>query len=101
MAEKEWYLLPFGKRLAIIAITTHIKEKVNKMHQLTVIGLGAGDLDQLSLGTYRKLKEADFIVARTDQHPAIEELRAEGIALTSFDEIYEKHDAFKMCMKKL
>ena len=64
-----------------------IKEKVNKMHQLTIIGLGAGDLDQLSLGTYRKLKEADFIVARTDQHPAIEELRAEGIALTSFDEI--------------
>ena len=65
------------------------------MHLLTVIGLGAGDLDQLSLGTYRKLKEADFIVARTDQHPAIEELRAEGITLTSFDELYEKHDAFQ------
>ena len=65
------------------------------MHLLTVIGLGAGDLDQLSLGTYRKLKEADFIVARTDQHPAVEELRAEGITLTSFDELYEKHDAFQ------
>ena len=30
------------------------------MHQLTIIGLGAGDLDQLALGTYRKLKEADL-----------------------------------------
>ena len=65
------------------------------MHQLTIIGLGAGDLDQLALGTYRKLKEATCIVARTDQHPAIAELRAEGIVLTSFDEIYEKHDSFE------
>ena len=31
------------------------------MHHLTIIGLGAGDLDQLSLGTYRKLKEAELI----------------------------------------
>ena len=30
------------------------------MHQLTIIGLGAGDLDQLALGTYRKLKEANL-----------------------------------------
>lgn len=65
------------------------------MHQLTIIGLGAGDLDQLALGTYRKLKEAKYIVARTDQHPAVAELRAEGIVLMSFDEIYEKHDSFE------
>ncbi|MBO0588088.1 nucleoside triphosphate pyrophosphohydrolase [Sporosarcina sp. E16_8] len=65
------------------------------MHQLTIIGLGAGDLDQLALGTYRKLKEATCIIARTDQHPAVAELRAEGIILTSFDEIYEKHDSFE------
>ena len=65
------------------------------MHQLTIIGLGAGDLDQLALGTYRKLKEATCIVARTDQHPAVAELRAEGIVLTSFDEIYETHDSFE------
>jgi len=65
------------------------------MHQLTIIGLGAGDLDQLVLGTYRKLKEATCIVARTDQHPAVAELRAEGIVLTSFDEIYETHDSFE------
>ena len=46
-------------------------------------------------GHIGKLKEADFIVARTDQHPAVDELRAEGIVLTSFDEIYEKHDSFE------
>lgn len=71
------------------------------MHHLTVIGLGAGDLDQLSIGTYRKLKEAAFIVARTDQHPAVAELRSEGIVLTSFDEVYEKHDSFQRVYEEI
>ena len=65
------------------------------MNLLTIIGLGAGDLDQLSIGTYRKLKTAEMIVARTDQHPVIEELRAEGLQIESFDAIYEKNDAFE------
>ena len=65
------------------------------MHHLTIIGLGAGDLDQLSVGTYRKLKEAELIYARTDQHPAVSELRNEGVMITSFDVIYEKHDSFQ------
>ncbi|MCM3712179.1 nucleoside triphosphate pyrophosphohydrolase [Sporosarcina luteola] len=64
------------------------------MNTITIIGLGAGDLDQLSLGVYRKLKEAEFVVARTDQHPAVEELRAEGMEIASFDAIYIKNDEF-------
>ncbi|WP_342513940.1 nucleoside triphosphate pyrophosphohydrolase [Sporosarcina sp. FSL K6-1522] len=71
------------------------------MHPLTIIGLGAGDLDQLALGTYRQLKAANFIIARTDQHPAIEELRAEGVTITSFDAIYEKHDAFQQVYEEI
>lgn len=65
------------------------------MKKLTILGLGAGDLDQLALGTYRKLKAADFIISRTDQHPAITELRAEGVTISSFDDVYEKHDSFE------
>ena len=70
------------------------------MNTLTIIGLGAGDLDQLSLGVYRKLKEAKFVVARTDQHPAIAELRAEGMAIESFDEIYE-NDSFQQVYEEI
>ncbi|KXH86821.1 nucleoside triphosphate pyrophosphohydrolase [Sporosarcina sp. HYO08] len=65
------------------------------MHVITIIGLGAGSLDQLSIGVYRKLKDAPKIVARTDQHPVVAELRAEGIEMSGFDYIYEKHDAFQ------
>ncbi len=71
------------------------------MNTITIIGLGAGDLDQLSLGTYRKLKEAEFVVARTDQHPAIAQLRAEGMAIESFDQIYIENDAFEQVYEEI
>ncbi|MFD1926705.1 nucleoside triphosphate pyrophosphohydrolase [Sporosarcina siberiensis] len=71
------------------------------MFPLTVIGLGAGELEQLSLGVYRNLKNADFIVARTDQHPVIAELRAEGVLISSFDEVYEENDSFQKVYEEI
>lgn len=71
------------------------------MNLLTIIGLGAGDLDQLSIGTYRKLKAAERVFARTDQHPVINELRAEGLQIESFDAIYEKNDAFEQVYEEI
>lgn len=71
------------------------------MHTLTIIGLGAGDLDQLSLGVYRQLIKADVIMARTEQHPVIAELKAEGLSIASFDEIYEAHDAFQQVYEEI
>ncbi|MGM9950759.1 MAG: nucleoside triphosphate pyrophosphohydrolase [Lysinibacillus sp.] len=64
------------------------------MHQLTVIGLGAADLDQLQMGVYKQLKQAKNLYVRTEDHPVLHELKAEGVAFSSFDHIYEKHDAF-------
>ncbi len=64
------------------------------MHTITIFGLGAGELDQLPLGVYRKLKAAETLVVRTDQHPAVDELREEGVQLSSFDDVYESNDAF-------
>ena len=71
------------------------------MNTITIIGLGAGDLDQLSIGTYRKLKAAKFVIARTDQHPAVEELRAEGMEIDSFDAIYEKNESFEQVYEEI
>lgn len=74
---------------------------MSNMHPITIIGLGAGDLAQLSIGVYRRLKEATFIVARTEQHPVIQELRNEGIQLSSFDSLYEKHDSFELVYEEI
>lgn len=64
------------------------------MHQITVIGLGAGDFDQLPMGVYKTLKNAPKLYVRTKEHPVLEELKSEGVDFESFDLIYEKHGEF-------
>ncbi|WP_409303651.1 nucleoside triphosphate pyrophosphohydrolase [Peribacillus sp. SCS-155] len=70
-------------------------------HIINVIGLGAGDLDQLPLGIYKKLKQAQNCFVRTIDHPVISELVKEGITFTSFDSTYEKHDSFEKVYEEI
>src|SRR5690625_7976225 len=57
---------------------------------IEVIGLGAGDIDQLPLGIYKSLMNTNHpIMARTIDHPVVTSLAAEGIKFTSYDEIYQ------------
>ncbi|MCD1163451.1 bifunctional methyltransferase/pyrophosphohydrolase YabN [Peribacillus frigoritolerans] len=65
------------------------------MNEITIIGLGAGDLEQLPLGIYKKLVQAEQCYVRTADHPVIGDLKREGINFTAFDGIYEKHDQFE------
>ncbi|MEB2302226.1 nucleoside triphosphate pyrophosphohydrolase [Lysinibacillus xylanilyticus] len=65
------------------------------MNTLTVIGLGAGDFNQLQMGVYKKIKAARKLYVRTVDHPVLEELSAEGLQFESFDTIYEKHNSFQ------
>lgn len=60
-----------------------------------VIGLGAGDLDQLPYGMYRKIKEVAHLYLRTQEHPVVSQLQQEGISYQSFDKIYEKYGTFE------
>ncbi|CRK85369.1 nucleoside triphosphate pyrophosphohydrolase [Neobacillus massiliamazoniensis] len=62
--------------------------------KIEIIGLGAGDIDQLSLGVYKKLKNSNHVYLRTKEHPVVQELEKEGFHYLSFDSIYEKHDQF-------
>ena len=62
---------------------------------IKIIGLGAGDLNQLPLGVYRLLNDAKHVFLRTKEHPVIHELATEGLKYTSFDEVYERHDSFE------
>src|SRR5699024_4447078 len=63
---------------------------------IKIIGLGAGDIEQLPLGIYRLLTKAQApIFLRTKEHPVVSTLVEEGMVYTSFDYIYEKHDHFE------
>ncbi|MFJ7311050.1 bifunctional methyltransferase/pyrophosphohydrolase YabN [Peribacillus frigoritolerans] len=65
------------------------------MNEITIIGLGAGDLEQLPLGIYKKLVQTEQCYVRTADHPVIGDLKREGINFTAFDGIYEKYDQFE------
>ncbi|MFP3512019.1 nucleoside triphosphate pyrophosphohydrolase [Peribacillus sp. SIMBA_075] len=71
------------------------------MNEITIIGLGAGDLDQLPLGIYKKLTQTEQCFVRTIDHPVIGDLKREGINFTAFDEIYEKHDQFEAVYEEI
>jgi tetrapyrrole methylase family protein/MazG family protein len=64
-------------------------------HTIYVLGLGAGELGQLSLNMYNTLKQCSPLFVRTKDHPVISELENEGLKWVSFDDIYEKHDHFE------
>lgn len=63
-------------------------------NKIEIVGLGAGDLDQLSLGVYKKLLNSNHVYLRTKEHPVVPELEKEGFTYTAFDEVYEKHEQF-------
>jgi tetrapyrrole methylase family protein/MazG family protein len=66
-------------------------------HKITIVGLGPGELEDLTLGALRALEAAHTIVLRTARHPCVEELRlrlAQGCHLSSCDDLYEQHAEF-------
>ncbi|WP_164670629.1 nucleoside triphosphate pyrophosphohydrolase [Virgibacillus doumboii] len=65
-------------------------------NKIEIIGLGAGNLDQLPLGVYKKITNTNHSVfVRTKDHPVINALQNEGVSFTSFDHIYETSDQFE------
>ena len=64
----------------------------NKLH---ILGLGAGSLDQMPYGVYKKIKSIGTVYTRTLDHPVIKELQEEGITFIGFDAVYEKHGRFQ------
>ena len=64
---------------------------------ITLIGLGPGDIDTLSRGAERALREASALHAasagslfiRTARHPVVDALREWGLAFETFDDLYD------------
>ncbi|OAH56779.1 MULTISPECIES: nucleoside triphosphate pyrophosphohydrolase [Bacillaceae] len=63
--------------------------------KITIVGLGAADLDQMPLGVYRLLKKSNTVWLRTMGHPVVSALQQEGVQFESFDTVYERHDRFE------
>lgn len=70
-------------------------------NKLTVVGLGSGSEDQVTLGIWKRIKSATHLFVRTEHHPMMTLLHDEKLAYTSFDAIYEKHDNFPDVYKEI
>lgn len=71
------------------------------MRRITVVGLGAGDIEQLPIGIYRKLEQSQHTYLRTKEHPVVKDLLEEGMELQSFDDIYERYDTFEAVYEEI
>lgn len=62
---------------------------------IEIVGLGAGDLNQLPLGIYKKITATNRpVIARTLDHPVIDSLMKEGVTFESYDDLYVAEDQF-------
>lgn len=83
-------------------VDTITSERDETMNKITVVGLGAGDLNQLPLGIYRLLQnENQEIFVRTSDHPVLQELKKEGLHFESFDHVYEEKAQFEDVYKEI
>lgn len=65
------------------------------MSKIDIVGLGPGNIEHLTLGTYKLLKNSDKVFVRTMEHPTIDELLKESINIESFDSMYENAKSFE------
>lgn len=61
---------------------------------ITIVGLGAGDIGDLSLKAWRILENAETVYLRTERHPCVPDL-PKTPDYHSFDHLYESIDAFE------
>ncbi|HWO94955.1 MAG TPA: nucleoside triphosphate pyrophosphohydrolase [Bacillus sp. (in: firmicutes)] len=69
--------------------------------EIKIIGLGAGDMEQMTIGIWNELKNAEYLFLRTKEHPVIEDLVKEGVSFLSFDSVYEKWDTFEKVYEEI
>lgn len=70
-------------------------------NKITILGLGAGGLNQIPYGVYKRLTEEEHVFLRTKEHPVVTELEQAGHRFTSFDEIYEKNSDFSAVYEEI
>lgn len=62
--------------------------------RITIVGLGNGDENDLTLGVLKILRKTEQLFLRTEDHPVVPWLKEQGLTFSTFDTVYEQHDQF-------
>ena len=68
---------------------------------LTIVGLGPGAAEHLSLEALERLAAASVVRLRTAVHPAVAELDRRGILYETFDAYYEQSENFETVYRRI
>lgn len=68
---------------------------------ITVVGLGPGSKDAITIGVLEALKNSDNVYFRTEKHPNVEYLRGLGVKFETYDSFYEKYNNFDEIYKAI
>ena len=84
-------------------VSSGIKDEENTMNKITIVGLGPGSKQHLTLAVYEELKRHNTIYLRTEKHPVVSYLRDKGVVFKTFDYAYEDcaHDKFEQVYKHI
>ena len=63
-------------------------------HPITVVGMGPGDPDLLTIAAQRALEAAPLVHLRTKRHPTVALLDAWGKAYHAYDPLYDRQEDF-------
>ena len=75
----------------------HALATAGGLPRITVVGLGPGPWDMLSLRAAARLEQAPpgRLVLRTARHPVAQELARRGVSYRTLDQLYEQHPTFE------
>lgn len=71
------------------------------MGQITVVGLGPGSPDDLTLKALNIMESAEHLYLRTRLHPTVKYLDDKGVCYESFDDIYDSYPSFEEVYGKI
>jgi len=69
--------------------------------KITVVGIGPGGKQYLTLEAFEKIRETNTLYLRTERHPIVDYIKTLGIKTESFDNIYDTYENFQEVYNKI
>ncbi|SHK21618.1 bifunctional methyltransferase/pyrophosphohydrolase YabN [Paramaledivibacter caminithermalis] len=68
---------------------------------ITVVGMGPGGKQYLTIEALERIKKANYLYLRTEKHPIVDYFKSLGIKFESFDNIYDTNENFQEVYDKI
>ncbi|WP_027309062.1 nucleoside triphosphate pyrophosphohydrolase [Caloramator sp. ALD01] len=68
---------------------------------ITIVGLGPGSFEDLTMKSLNLMKNAKKLYLRTEKHPNVEGIKRMGIKFDTFDKYYDESEDFEEVYKKI